>query len=325
MASTDMARPPYDHELAAGLDLLSSLGLPPTITPGMIGSTREAIKGLTPSLDELCGEFDLTFRDQSIPGYHNAGIELSIFQRADHKAGGPGLFYIHGGGMIMGDRFTDIQAALPWVRDFDAVCVTVEYRLAPEHPDPVPVEDSYTGLLWTAANAADLGFDPRRLIILGGSAGGGLTAGVTLLARDREKPSLLGSMLWYPMLDDRNETVSSYQYVDEGAWSRGSNDTGWDALLGERRRTDQVSIYAAPARATDLSGLPPTFIDCGAAELFRDEDVAYANQIWNDGGVCELHVWPGAWHAPEVVVPDATISRAMVAARTGWLRRLLGT
>lgn len=86
-----------------------------------------------------------------------------------------------------------------------------------------------------------------------------------------------------------------------------------------------MSIYAAPARATDLSGLPPTFIDCGAAELFRDEDVAYANQIWNDGGVCELHVWPGAWHAPEVVVPDATISRAMVAARTGWLRRLLGT
>ena len=105
-------------------------------------------------------------------------------------------------------------------------------------------------------------------------------------------------MLLYPMLDDRNQTVSSHQYVDTGAWSRGTNDVGWDALLGERRLTDQVSIYAAPIRAADLSGLPPTFIDCGSAEVFRDEDVAYAKQIWNDGGVCELHVWPGAWHAP---------------------------
>ena len=238
--------------------------------------------------------------------------------------GGPGLFYIHGGGMIMRDRFTDIQTVLPWVRQFDAVGVTVEYRLAPEHPDPVPVEDSYAGLLWTAAHADELGFDGERLVVVGGSAGGGLAAGVTLLARDRRGPRPLGSMLFYPMLDDRNQTVSSRQYVDTGTWSRGTNDIGWDALLGERRLTDQVSIYAAPIRAADLSGLPPTFVDCGSAEVFRDEDIAYASGIWKDGGVCELHVWPGAWHGPETVVPDASVSRAMVAARTGWLRRLLG-
>jgi acetyl esterase/lipase len=251
-------------------------------------------------------------------------IEVTIFQRPDHEVGGPGLFYIHDGGMIMGDRFTDIQTVLPWVRQFDAVGVTVEYRLALEHPDPVPVEDSYAGLLWTAAHAAELGFDGERLVVAGGSAGGGLAAGVSLLARDRRGPRPLGSMLFYPMLDDRNQTVSSRQYVDTGTWSRGTNDIGWDALLGERRLTDQVSIYAAPTRAADLSGLPPTFVDCGSAEVFRDEDIAYASGIWKDGGVCELHVWPGAWHGPETVVPDASVSRAMVAARTARLRRLLG-
>ena len=126
------------------------------------------------------------------------------------------------------------------------------------------MEDCYAGLVWTAEHADELGIDPTRLDHRRGSAGGGLAAGVALLARDRGGPALAGQVLIYPMLDDRNDTVSTRQIDGIGVWDRTSNVTGWSALLGDRRATDDVSIYAAPARATDLSGLPPAFIDCGS-------------------------------------------------------------
>jgi acetyl esterase/lipase len=126
------------------------------------------------------------------------------------------------------------------------------------------------------------------------------------------------------MLDDRNETVSSHQIDGIGVWDRGSNDTGWDAYLGDRRKTDAVSIYAAPSRATDLSGLPPAYIDCGSAEVFRDEDVAYASTIWACGGVAELHVWPGGFHGFDMMAPHAAVAIAMRQTRTAWVARILG-
>ena len=205
--------------------------------------------------------------------------------------------------------------------EMTAVAVAVESDV--ENPDPAPVEDCYAGLVWTAEHADELGFDPGRLIVAGASAGGGLSAGVTLLARDRSGPALAGQVLIYPMLDDRNETVSSHQIDGTGVWDRGSNDTGWDALLGDRRKTDQVSIYAAPGRAEDLTGLPPTFIDCGSAEVFRDEDVAYASRIWACGGIAELHVWPGGFHGFDMMVPEAAISQSMIQTRTTWVRKIL--
>ena len=206
--------------------------------------------------------------------------------------------------MIAGNPRSGLAGVLPWVVDHDAVLVSVDYRLAPEFPDPYPVEDCYAGLVWTAENAAELGIDPERVIITGSSAGGGLSAGTALLARDRKGPKLIGQVLVYPMLDDRNETVSSHQYDGAGLWDRQSNLLGWTCLLGERRGTDDVSIYAAPARATDLSGLPPAFIDVGSAEVFRDEDVAYASALWAAGVQAELHVWPGAFHGSDLVALD---------------------
>ena len=226
--------------------------------------------------------------------------------------------------MIIGDRFTGIDTILDWVELMDAVAVSVEYRLAPEHPDPALVDDCYAALVYTAEHADELGFDADRLIIAGASAGGGLTAGVTLLARDKGGPALAGQVIIYGMLDDRNETISSHQIDQIGVWDRGSNDTGWDALLGDRRKTDAVSIYAAPARATDLSNLPPAYLDCGSAEVFRDEDVAYASKIWASGGIAELHVWPGGFHGFDMMAPQAAISVAMRETRTAWVRRLLG-
>src|SRR3954451_10563373 len=226
--------------------------------------------------------------------------------------------------MIIGDRFTGIEVMLDWVEQFDGVCISVEYRLAPEFPDPYPVEDCYAGLTWTAEHAAALGIDATRVVIAGGSAGGGLAAGPTLMARDRGGPDLLGQVLIYPMIDDRNDTVSAHQIDGEGVWDRNSNETGWNALLGDRRGTEAVSIYAAPARATDLSGLPPAFIDCSTNEVFRDEDVAYASAIWAAGGLAELHVWPGGFHGMDLLAPTARLSTEMAAARDAWMARMLG-
>jgi acetyl esterase/lipase len=148
---------------------------------------------------------------------------------------------------------------------------------------------------------------------------------VALMARDLGGPALIGQLLMCPMLDDRNDTPSCWQMAGLGVWDRVSNDTGWDALLGDRRHGPDASPYAAPARATDLSGLPPAFIDVGSAETFRDEDVAYATGIWLAGGAAELHVWPGGFHGFDVMAPKAAISQDCKAARLRWLRRVLGT
>jgi acetyl esterase/lipase len=226
--------------------------------------------------------------------------------------------------MVAGDHRMGLADALDWAEEFGLAVVSVGYRLAPETRHPGPVEDCYAGLVWTAEHAGELGIDPDRIVIAGVSAGGGLAAAVSLLARDREGPALLGQMLLCPMLDDRNESVSARQMAGLGVWDRTANETGWTALLGAARGGPDVSPYAAPARARDLSRLPPAFIDVGSAETFRDEDVAYASTIWAGGGRAELHVWPGGFHRFDSLVPDAAISRAAKAARLNWLRRLLG-
>ncbi len=315
--------PPFDVELGAVLAAIGEM-LPPTLTPEMIGPLRQGGILATPIAD-LIGDRPIRHEERTVPGPDGApDITLSIFSRTDHVAGGPGIFHTHGGGMIIGDRFTGAEEYLSWVMDLDAVVVSVEYRLAPEHPDPAPVDDCYAGLVWTAEHAEELGIDPTRIVIGGASAGGGLAAGVTLKARDLGGPALAGQLLIYPMLDDRNETASSRQVDGIGVWDRGSNDTGWDALLGDRRKTDAVSIYAAPARATDLTNLAPAFIDVASAEVFRDEDVAYAVKIWEQGGVAELHVWPGGFHGFDAMAPQAALSLKARAARVDWLRRILG-
>ncbi|MEJ1115423.1 alpha/beta hydrolase [Paenarthrobacter sp. CCNWLY172] len=314
--------PPFDAELGATLGALGDL-IGPTLTPDMIKGMRETL--VAPPIEDLLAGRPVTHFERTIPGPVGApDLTVSIFRRVDHAPGGPGIYNIHGGGMVMGDRFLGADSLVDWVESLDAVAVSVEYRLAPEHPDPAPVEDCYAGLEWMAANAEELGVDPHRIVVAGASAGGGLAAGVALLSRDRGGPFLAGQLLIYPMLDDRNETVSSHQFDGIGVWDRTSNDTGWNALLGERRGTNQVSIYAAPARAADLSNLPPAFIDVASAEVFRDEDIAYASTIWMSGGEAELHVWPGGFHGFDIFFPQAALSILAREARTRWLRRALG-
>ena len=186
---------------------------------------------------------------------------------------------------------------------------SVDYRLAPEFPYPTPLEDCYTGLLWFFDQAEALGIDTGHIAVGGASAGGGLAAGLTLLARDRAEVSPCFQLLTFPMLDDRNETPSSYMIDDTRLWSRDANRAAWSAYLDGDNGADDVAVYAAPARAADLSGLPPSIITVGSLDMFLDEDIAYAQALLTAGVPCELHVYPGAFHASNSLVPDSDISR----------------
>ncbi|EJD38836.1 Alpha/beta hydrolase fold-3 [Auricularia subglabra TFB-10046 SS5] len=209
---------------------------------------------------------------------------------------------------------------MAWAAAPGAVVASVEYRLVPEHPHPAPVEDCYAGFVWLAGHAAELNIDARRSMVAGSSAGGLLAAGVALLACDRKGPTVCAQLLSCPMLDDRHETVSSQQYVEGDLWSRKSSLLAWKLLLGGR----DASIYAAPGRATDLSRLPPTFIDVGSADMLRDEDVAYALRLWAHGVQTELHVWPGGFHGFDVIAPSARLSVQALAEQCAWVKSIFG-
>jgi acetyl esterase/lipase len=316
--------PPLDHELAGPLRAILD-DLPNPLTPELIADrrARTVVGSLSDEEIRRGGAFDL--EERVVPGPPGApGLPLLICRPTATPGPHPVIYNTHGGGMVAGNnRTVELAGELDRAGELNMAVVAVNYRLAPEHPDPAPVRDCYAGLVWVAEHAATQGFDPERIVISGNSAGGCLAAGVCLLARDSGGPRLLGQMLQCPMLDDRCDTPSAYQLEGVGLWDRLSNLAGWTALLGRRRGTHDVSYYAAPARAPDLSGLPSAFIDVGSVEALRDEAVTYATRIWQAGGQAELHVWSGAFHSFDEWVPAAMVSRTATGARLGWLRRLL--
>lgn len=257
------------------------------------------------------------FRDERV----DATVQVRIYSPPDAGTPRPCVYWIHGGGYITGSALAVDPRLNRWVEGLDCVVVAVEYRLAPEHPYPTPLEDCYTALSWTVAQAERLGIDPARLVVAGASAGAGLAAAVALLARDRGGPPLAHQVLIYPMLDDRQVTPSS-QLDGAPVWGRPANALGWRAYLGPAAGAD-VPAYAAPARAVDLAGLPPAFLAVGAADLFRDETVAYASRLLEAGVAAELHVYPGAPHGFDVIATSAQVSRRCDAEVTGALLRAL--
>lgn len=314
--------PPLDPELAAVLAGLPPEAQEPLLAPE-IPVHRQAA-ALTQPDDEILrrgGAVDL--EDRQIPGPQGEpDLSVLILRPARQTGPWPGVYYIHGGGMVLGSRRFGVDEIAAWVEEAGVAAVSVEYRLAPEHPHPAPVEDCYAGLTWTAQQAAELGIDASRpLIIAGQSAGGGLAAGTALIARDRGGPPLSHQILMCPMLDDREMTPSSREHDGIGFWGRTSNLTGWTALLGDARGGPDVSPYAAPARAKDLARLPATFIDVGSVDIFRDEDMDYAAQLSRAGVPVEFHLWPGGFHGFEGIAPDSALSRASLAARLDYLRR----
>jgi triacylglycerol lipase len=236
---------------------------------------------------------------RTIPGPAGApGVEVLVYTPRGVAGPRPAVLHIHGGGYVAGDA-RDLEAAhRPLAANLGCTIVSVNYRLAPDTAFPGAIEDCYAALAWLFASSADLGVDAARIGIMGESAGGGLAAALALLARDRGEHKIAFQHLIYPMIDDRTcVTDAPHPYAGEFVWTPASNHFGWTSLLGGTPGGAEVSPYAAAARATDLTGLPQTYIASGALDLFLEEDLAYAQRLIRAGVPTELHVYPGAFHA----------------------------
>jgi acetyl esterase/lipase len=317
-------RPPFDPELEAVLTANPYLSA--SLLPKHIGKLRElqAADEARLSDDALRRDGTVTFEELRIPS-SSTGVELDLLVLRPAKSAGkrPGICFFHGGGMIAGDERTGIEIVLDWVAELGIVVASVDYRLAPENPHPVPVEDCYAALTWVSARRSNLGIDDEPVLIAGTSAGGGLAAGVSLLARDREGPHISDQILMCPMLDDIGAFPSSSELDREGVWDARSNRTGWEALLGSAKGGAGVSPYAAPSRERSLAGLPAAYLDVGAVETYRDEVIDYAARLAQAGVSTELHVWAGAFHGFDVIAADSAAARVARATRIDYLRRRL--
>lgn len=253
--------------------------------------------------------------ERHVPGPPGAPpVRLLLYRPTATAASARGaLLYLHGGGMVSGFADACDARCTRWAERLGCVVVSVDYRLAPETPHPGPVEDAYAALRWLHGEAAALGVDAGRIAVGGESAGGGLAAALALLARDRGELPLAFQLLVYPMLDDRTgSSVAASPLAGEFVWTEASNRFGWRSLLGHAPGGAGVPAHAAPARAKDLAGLPPAFIAVGALDLFIDENLDYARRLIGAGVATELHVYPGAVHAFDLIA-DAAVTRTFEA------------
>jgi acetyl esterase/lipase len=228
------------------------------------------------------------------------------------------VVWLHGGGFVMGDLETEHPWAVRIADASGAVVVSVGYRLAPEHPFPAALDDAYTALVWTAGQAAGLGIDPGRIAVGGHAAGAGLAAAVTLRARDQQGPPIRFQLLSQPELDDRQETWSARHFTDTPFMTRAKAAASWRHYLGSAA----PSPYAAPARAEDLSGLPPAYVATAEFDPNRDEAIRYAQRLLEAGVPVELHQWPGTFHGSQAIL-SAQVSQRQIAELAVALRRAL--
>jgi acetyl esterase/lipase len=301
-------RAQLDPELAA---VLGGFELPPMNAEGI-----EAIRGTA---------FELPLSDGVVRTDHVAPGDPPVPVRVHRAAGAdgvlPAVVTIHGGGYVIGSYDMDSMVLDRWCTALGVVGISVEYRLAPETPYPGPVEDCYAALCWAHQHADELGIDPNRIGVYGLSAGGGLAAALALLARDRGEVPLAFQLLDCPMLDDR-ATTASIQAGGLYVWDAASNEFGWRSYLGPRYGSVEVPPYAAAARATDLTGLPPSCVVVGSIDGFRDEDMAYAQRLNQAGVPCELHVIAGLPHAYQLA-PAAAAVQLAERCKEDWLARQL--
>jgi acetyl esterase/lipase len=266
----------------------------------------------------------VTTEARAIPGPAGApDVTVRIYRPEGRKGVSPALLWIHGGGYVLGAIEDDDATCARLAVEANCTTVSVGYRLAPENPFPAPLDDCYAALRWMENNAGGLGIDRSRIAIGGASAGGGLAAGLALLARDRGEVDVVFQLLVYPMLDDCNVAPAGDALPDTVFWTRGSNRVAWRSYLGREPGGQGVSAYASVCRAADLKGLPAAYIAVGDQDLFAEEDIDYARRLVRAGVPTELHVYPGGCHGFDMLVPEADISRRFTSDSVRALRRAL--
>ena len=250
----------------------------------------------------------------------NGGKILVRWYTPMERSSTAAVVYAHGGGMVCGSVDNYDTLVRRYVHETGVPFLSVDYRLAPEFPGTTPVNDTFAALQWLIERTDELGISPDRIAVMGDSGGGGVAAGTAIAARDAGV-LLARQILIYPMLDDRNlepdETIAPF-----AVWSYDANYTGWHALLGHQLGTADVSPLSAPARLTDFSGLAPAYVEVGELDIFRDEDVAYAQAIHSAGISTELHVHPGVPHAFERLAGESEIAHRAYADRYRNIRGL---
>lgn len=303
-------------------DLAATVPLIPDLALEELESTRRTVNKLAATAAVDSSGVDI--ENRMIPGSTGAPLVPVRIFRPQHESNGPrpGVLDIHGGGFVMGSVDLDDAANVDISREVGAVVVSVDYRLAPEHPFPSPAEDCYAALLWLALHATELGVDPGRLAILGDSAGGGLAATVALFARDRSGPALAMQALLEPELDDRLQTHSMRNGTDTVGWRHSQAVLSWRYYLGDH--AGAPPLHAAPARTDDVSGLPWTYITVNELDCLRDEGLDYARKLLDAGVSTELHCWPGTFHGFQFFAATAPATWRASAALHDALRRGLG-
>ena len=266
---------------------------------------------------------DVVLEDHDVALADGHELMVRLYRPTAAARPSPVLYWIHGGGLILGAVAMDDGHCADIAQRLQIVVASVQYRLAPQWPYPTPLDDCEAGLRWMIHVAGALGVDRSRIVIGGGSAGGGLAAALTIRTRDRGEIQPVLQLLRYPMIDDRNVTESSHDIVDGRVWNRSANIAGWNAYLQGAAGDADVSADAAPARATDLAGLPPTIVTVGALDLFLDEDIAFARALLRAGVRTELRVYPNAFHGSDVMVAHAEVSQRWRQDEVDALRRAI--
>jgi len=297
-------------------------GPPPSPPVGDVASRRVALDAMLGYFNNeaqpVAGKVDISDHRVVTP---DGATLLARWYRQPSGDSRAAVLYLHGGGMIVGSVPIFDGPVSRYVARTGVSMLSLEYRLAPEHPHPTPVEDAYAGLVWLTDRAGELGIDPGRIAVMGDSAGGGLAAGVAILSRDREGPAVARQLLVYPMLDDRTTTPDPY-IAPLAGWSYDDNATGWNALLGTGHERREIDPAAAPGRLQDAAGLPAAYIEVGQLDIFRDEAVRYALTLSQAGVPVELHLHPGVPHEYDAIAFDADVSRRAQRDRDRVLRSL---
>jgi len=261
--------------------------------------------------------------DQMIPGpAGEPDVRVRVYEPKAKDALLPGVLYLHYGGYSIGTPEHEDANCIRYVKQIGCVVVSVDYRMAPENPAPAAYEDCYAALVWFADHAGDMGVDPQRIAVTGFSAGGGLTVAVVLLARDRKGPAVKFQMPLAPTMDDRMATKSTLEFTDKHALNYESAKNIWNQYLGEGHEIrDDISIYAAPSRCEDFSGLPPCYAFVGGLDPHRDETIDYVSRLAQAGVPVGFTLYAGGIHGFDLENPDADISHHAVKTSTWALRR----